>query len=114
MGDQFPSNCRIVEKGDLAVGCVTVSQSDGCVHIEQLYIAPTYRNRGFGRAVIEEVLSSARLQGQNVRAQVLADPDILRFFEALGFVATSRTTRTIALAWSAEPNQLNCGGTCND
>jgi GNAT superfamily N-acetyltransferase len=58
--------------------------------IEGVRIAPALRSRGLGRAVFEWAIERARARGCHM-VQLTSDksrPDAIRFYEALGFVAS--------------------------
>ena len=62
-------------------------------HLISMWIAPTHRNRGIGRLLVNEVLNWAR--GRNARALQLMvtsnNEPAIRFYQRLGFTQTGRT-----------------------
>ena len=62
-------------------------------HLISMWTAPTHRNRGIGRLLVNEVLNWAR--GRNARALQLMvtsnNEQAIRFYHRLGFTQTGRT-----------------------
>ena len=62
-------------------------------HLISMWTAPTHRNRGIGRLLVNEVLNWAR--GRNARALQLMvtsnNEQAIRFYQRLGFTQTGRT-----------------------
>jgi ribosomal protein S18 acetylase RimI-like enzyme len=56
-------------------------------YLAELYVAPTSRGRGLGRALMEAALSEARLRGADSMDIGVDEPDLVarRLYESLGF-----------------------------
>jgi GNAT superfamily N-acetyltransferase len=73
----------------MASGQLVISTAEGApsVWVEDVVVAPEYRHRGIGRALLESLLSWAAAQGAT-RAQLLADQNnepALAFYARLGW-----------------------------
>jgi ribosomal protein S18 acetylase RimI-like enzyme len=71
-----------------------LDQDDGTrAHLISMWTAPTHRNRGIGRQLVNEVLNWAR--GRNARTLLLMVTSnnelAIRFYQRLGFTPTGRT-----------------------
>lgn len=78
------------------------SQGSRSLQLENVHVAARHRSKGIGRTMIEWALERARLRGC-ARVQLTSNKlrkDAHRFYERLGFVATSEGMK---LALSARP-----------
>ena len=82
--------------GETACGIVGsfLDQSDPTkAHVISMWTAPTHRQQGIGRLLVNEVLKWAR--GRNARSLVLMvtsnNEPAIRFYERMGFTRTGRT-----------------------
>lgn len=60
-----PSGCLLVaEVRERAAGCVALRRIDGTVcEVKRLYVVPSFRGRGIGRALAEGIIEEARRMG---------------------------------------------------
>jgi N-acetylglutamate synthase-like GNAT family acetyltransferase len=78
-----------IENETHVVGCVALEQADSEVcYLERLAVLPDQRRRGFGKALVEHVLSEAKLLGVHyVSIGTIAEQTELKdWYERLGFV----------------------------
>jgi N-acetylglutamate synthase-like GNAT family acetyltransferase len=101
---RHPSNCTVdwlrkdMERGVIyfaienrkhVVGCVALEQANtGVCYLERLAVPPGHRRRGFGKALVEHVLSEAKRLGVNyVSIGIIADHTELKdWYKRLGFI----------------------------
>jgi GNAT superfamily N-acetyltransferase len=83
----------IVDAGGLGVGLAwgRVAQSDAsAIELNQLWIAPSVRGRGLGRALVSRIIAWAR--SRNAEAVILdvtcGDTPAMRLYSSLGFRAS--------------------------
>jgi N-acetylglutamate synthase-like GNAT family acetyltransferase len=99
-----PSNCTVdwirkdMERGvtyfatenrNHVVGCVALERASTEVcYLERLAVLPGHRRRGFGKALVEHVLSEARLLGARcVSIGIIAEhTELKNWYKGLGFV----------------------------
>jgi len=78
-----------IEDNSHVVGCVALElvNSETC-HLERLAVLPNRRRRGFGKALVEHVLSEAKRLGVNyVSIGIITDHTELRdWYKRLGFI----------------------------
>ena len=81
------------ETGCGLVGSFLDQNDPSRAHVISMWTAPTHRQRGIGRLLVNEVLKWAN--GRNARALVLMvtsnNQPAIRFYQQLGFTRTGRT-----------------------
>lgn len=93
LGDEAWATALVAEAGPALVGCAVYGRhhrtpfAERCLDLASLYVAPAWRGRGVGRALVEAVLHHARdvdcsrvtvaTAAQNARSRA--------FYERLGF-----------------------------
>ena len=60
-----------------------LSSEDGELHLEKLFVAPGQMGKGIGRALMDWVVSTARIAGC-CPIIIEADPDAAPFYEHIG------------------------------
>lgn len=101
---RHPSNCTedwiqkdiergvtyfIIENENSPVGCVALELANSKVcYLERLAVLPDQRGRGFGKALVNHVLSEAKLLGVHyVNIGIIADHTELKsWYKGIGFV----------------------------
>ncbi len=101
---RHPSNCTedwiqkdmdrgvtyfVIEKENSPVGCVALELVNSKVcYLERLAVLPNQRRQGFGKALVNHVLSEAKLLGvQRVSIGIIADQTELKnWYKGMGFV----------------------------
>lgn len=82
--------CHVVEVADVVVACVQVAVADGRGYFGTLAVKPSAQGRGLGRRLITFAEDSARRAGcaaMDIKVVNLRT-DLIRFYEALGYVVT--------------------------
>ncbi len=101
---RHPSNCTedwiqkdmergviyfIIENGSMVSGCVALelANSEVC-YLERLAVLPNQRHRGFGKALVTQVLSKAKLLGvHRVNIGIIAEhTELKNWYKGIGFV----------------------------
>jgi len=83
----------LAQAGQEAVGCVALRPLPGSVgEVKRMYVAPEWRGRGVGRALLETLIERARAIGyQGLRLGTLADmTQAQALYQSLGFVPIAR------------------------
>lgn len=98
MGDEQESMIdRYLDRGTLFIGkidekavasCVVTHEGDGIIEIKNLAVAPEFRCKGLGRAMIEYV--ELRFQGSVLQLGTGETPSTLRFYHNCGFEYSHR------------------------
>jgi len=99
-----PSNCTVdwirkdmergvtycaIENKNHIVGCVALERANSEVwYLERLAVLPDHRRRGFGKALVNHVLSESKLLGVNyVSIGIIAEhTELKNWYKGLGFV----------------------------
>lgn len=74
------------------VGAVSVERHGSHHQLEQLYIEPTFQNRGIGTAVVRRIIAEAQREHRPVRLKVLTSNPARTLYERLGFAVTESST----------------------
>jgi ribosomal protein S18 acetylase RimI-like enzyme len=87
----------VAVESDRDVGMVRTSpdlEADGAASLGSLWVAPEARCRGVGSALVEAVVAWSRSEGFGELLLNVADDNdaAIRFYEALGFTPTGRTS----------------------
>ena len=101
---RHPSNCTEVwiekdmergvtysalENGNIVVGCVALEQANPDVcYLERLAVLPNQRRQGFGKALVNHVLSEAKSLGTHrVNIGIIAEhTELKKWYKGIGFV----------------------------
>jgi GNAT superfamily N-acetyltransferase len=75
------------EDGILAGFSVLLDAADGACELDGLFVAPERMRGGVGRRLVDDAARIARERGA-ARIDVVANPQAVAFYEAVGFVAT--------------------------
>ena len=76
---------RVAVVGDRVVGFATTSPAAEGLELDDLFVDPDWMRRGVGRALVEDVVATARQQDRR-RITVTANEHALDFYEHAGFV----------------------------
>ena len=68
---------------DTITGVVQLSEVDGALHLEKLFISPDYQGQGIGRSLMGWAVSRARLSGCQT-IHIDSDPGAVPFYERMG------------------------------
>ena len=82
---------QAIMDGDTRVGVMSVLRSETCCEIAQLFIAPRYQRRGFGRASVDHVVDAVQRTRKPVIARVLITNPARAFWEKMGFAVVDTT-----------------------
>jgi ribosomal protein S18 acetylase RimI-like enzyme len=84
-----PANIRIVVVDGRDIGLLHVEREPGASFLANVQILPEFQNRGFGSAIVRQVVDEAHGAGLAVRLQVLkSNQAARRLYERLGFEVT--------------------------
>ena len=102
---QFPGAAfDILEHGGERIGRIVVDRPGDRIHIVDHAIMPSWRNRGFGTAVIRALMAEAAEAAVMVRLKVASGNDpSLRLYARLGFTVAGKTAAYLDMAWRARP-----------
>lgn len=98
--DSAPIEFLVAEDRGVAVGAIGLERHGSSGLLRSLVVAPAQRERGLGRALVRAVEERATRAG--CTRLVLLTSTAKAFFEALGYVATSRDGVGDALRASTE------------
>ncbi|SDR22762.1 Ribosomal protein S18 acetylase RimI [Rhizobiales bacterium GAS113] len=104
---EFPAaRFDIIELSGEPIGRIIVDRPGGMLHIVDQAIAPEWRNRGIGTAIMRALMDEAQTAGLPVRLEVSSanDPS-LRLYQRLGFVPIETVALYMRLEWRALATQ---------
>lgn len=82
------------------IGFILLQDIDVCYRIDESYIRPLHRRRGFGKQAIEHVKEYCRTRGRHniLAANVYVNNEVaIKFWQSVGFRDTGRRTRVKGL-----------------
>jgi GNAT superfamily N-acetyltransferase len=97
MGEIFPGACRIIQHDGRDVGCLTVLEDKGGLHIDQFYVMASARNMGIGQHILNGLISRASGSTASIRIAVFANSPFVSFFQRSGFGIAGTTRHKILL-----------------
>lgn len=92
-----PPLYRVIVVGGRDVGAIAVDWTAREVVLDDIEIAPEWRGRGLGSAVLSDILTEARQKGAPVMLQVLKGNPALRLYERLGWSIVAETPTHVRL-----------------
>ncbi|MDE3177647.1 MAG: N-acetyltransferase [Pseudomonadota bacterium] len=100
--EKYPSaRWSIIEAADGPIGELIACEQADALHIVDIALAPEWRGRGVGGALMRAIVASRRGVG-DVRALVALDnPRSRRMFDRVGFIETWRDDVFAELRWRA-------------
>jgi GNAT superfamily N-acetyltransferase len=88
VGQITAGHVRVAEQSGVVVGfAVLLERSGGACELDGLFVEPERMRGGVGRRLVEDAARLARERGA-ARIDVVANPQSLAFYEAVGFTFT--------------------------
>ena len=81
----------LIWRDDTVVGMMSVDEQPTHIHLDKLYLAPEFQNRGFGTQLLQGLILRSKGQRKPLRLRVLAVNPAKRLHERLGFVVAGQT-----------------------
>jgi ribosomal protein S18 acetylase RimI-like enzyme len=82
---------RVIEIDRAAAGWLRLSENDGEIVLEQVYLAPEHHGRGIGTALLRGLVADWQAQGKPVLLRVLKRNPARRLYERFGFRRVGET-----------------------
>jgi ribosomal protein S18 acetylase RimI-like enzyme len=79
------ANTSIIVVNGEAAGWITVARSPEGIHLEQIYLAASWQNRGFGSLLVGQLVDEARAAHVPLRLSTAKNP-AKSLYERLGFI----------------------------
>jgi ribosomal protein S18 acetylase RimI-like enzyme len=90
----------VAEEDGSVVGFATWARSDGVTELEDLFVDPDWRRRGFATALVSHIVDVLRAEGVRY-LEVTANPHAQGFYDAAGFIDCG----TAETAFGASPRK---------
>lgn len=80
------TNIQIIELGQNAIGYLEIDDNQYCFEIINILIQQKFQNKGYGKQIIENLISEGRKVSKGIELQVLKNnPKAKRFYQNVGF-----------------------------
>jgi len=89
----------IIVRDDSDVGWMQVIESADSLYLGQLYVAPSWQNRGIGTAILHDLTNKARGAGKTVTLDVMKNNRSRLLYERLGFQVIGQSEYKLNLRW---------------
>lgn len=76
---------QILSLGGARLGAMAVVRGDREMRLAELFLEPAFHGRGWGTALVQEVMAEARQRGLPLRLRVLRSNPARRLYARLGF-----------------------------
>jgi ribosomal protein S18 acetylase RimI-like enzyme len=90
----------VIEVDGERAGRLYVHRGDEDIRIMDIAMAPEFRGRGIGTALIEELIAEARPSGRSVSIHVETQNPARRLYERLGFVPAGEHGVYVLMKWT--------------
>ena len=102
---QFPAagDC-VVLVGGAPAGRLYVERGEALIRIVDIAIAPGYRGRGAGTALLGRLIAEASAAGKVVELHVESTNPAQRLYRRLGFVEAGDVSLYLRMQWRPRPN----------
>ena len=95
-----PSQVQIICADGADVGWMQVSESDDGLHLDQLHLVETYRNRGIGTRLVRDLQARAERKGEPFGLNVMRGNSAIEFYRRLGFTVTGEDEEKFRMRWN--------------
>ena len=89
----------IVVKDELDAGWLHVVESPNAIYLGQLYLAPSFQNRGIGTAILRELTDRARRGSKTLTLDVMKNNRSRMLYERLGFHVIGQSEYKLKMQW---------------
>lgn len=94
------STYQVILAGDEPVGRVWVGRLEDEIRILDITILPSFRNRGFGTPIIQDLMRQAEEAGKPLGIYVESFNPSMRLFERLGFSKAGEHGSSLKMQWN--------------
>jgi ribosomal protein S18 acetylase RimI-like enzyme len=91
---------QIICEDSVPIGRRLVARGSGGMHLVDIALLASHRNRGLGTMLIQQLIDECRLQKQALDLQVLRGNPAQRLYERLGFKETASDPMYIQMQWT--------------
>lgn len=98
---RHPAKVICADGGD--IGWLQVSRSAESVHLHQVHLRASYRNRGIGSHLIRGIMERTRDAGLPMTLNVVRGNPAIALYLRLGFQVVSQDAELIRMRWEAAP-----------
>jgi GNAT superfamily N-acetyltransferase len=106
--DFTPERAQVLHADGRDIGWIQISDNGEGLHLDQLHLIESYRNRGIGTRLIEALLDRGRRGGKWVGLNVIRGNPAIRLYQRLGFALTGEDDDKLQMRWrdGQAPNAL--------
>lgn len=100
---QFPdADHQIILLDDAPIGGIVVVRLDSALRLADIVLLPPYRGKGYGAALLRELLDEARQAAKPVQLFVERWNPAIRLYERLGFSIIGDIGSHLSMEWVAD------------
>ena len=89
----------IIVKDELDAGWLQVVESPDAIYLGQLYLAPSFQNRGIGTAILRELGNRTRKGSKTLTLDVMKNNRSRLLYERLGFIVIGQSECKLKMRW---------------
>lgn len=94
-----PSNITVITLDGLDAGMFELTKDEGGYFLKRIEIHPSFHNKGIGSYIIQEILSQAASEGENVELTVFKINPAQNLYKRLGFEVVNETATHYKMAY---------------
>jgi ribosomal protein S18 acetylase RimI-like enzyme len=96
------NSARIIRLAGEDIGWLQVLDAEDRIHIEQLHLLSSHRNRGIGTRLIRQIMKRARASGLPVELNVIRGNPAIHLYQRLGFRLIGEETEKLRMRWEPD------------
>jgi len=94
-----PARYSVLTIEEQVVGCMAIENYSDHIFLSEIQVEPTYQGRGYGTAVLRDLLAEAKQKNLPVRLRVLKLSRAVGLYTRLGFIRTSENDTHFYMEW---------------
>lgn len=105
-----PSDLTVITVDGIVAGMFELAKEKDGYFLRRIEIHPTFHNKGIGSYIIQEIISQAASEGENVNLRVFKINPAQNLYKRLGFELVKETATHYKMAYHHKTRHQNNGG----